>query len=40
MEKDEVLERLRDMFEEELNPIRECRECDVKGKVCYENDLR
>ena len=39
MEKDEVLERLRDMFEEELNQIKECSECNAKGKVCYENDF-
>ena len=38
MEKEEVLEHLRDMFEAELNPIKECKECEAKGKVCYEND--
>ena len=38
MEKDEVFERLKDMFEAESRPIRECKECTAKGKVCYEND--
>ena len=39
IEKDEVLVRLQDMFEEERYPInQDCMDCDKIGKVCYKND--
>ena len=38
LEKDEVLHRLKDMFEAEMFPIADCHSCDQLGKVCYEND--
>ena len=38
LEKDEVLHRLRDMFEAEMYPIADCHSCDQLGKVCFEND--
>ena len=38
LEKDEVLSRLKDMFEAEQHPIRECSQCDQLGRVCYDND--
>ena len=39
IEKEEVIQRLKDMFEAESYPINEdCAECDTLGKVCYSND--
>ena len=39
IEKDEVLVRLKDMFEAEQYPINEdCADCQLLGKVCYRND--
>ena len=39
IEKEEVLLRLKDMFEAESYPINhDCTECEVLGKVCYSND--
>ena len=39
IEKEEVIQRLKDMFEAESYPInQDCNECDTLGKVCYSND--
>ena len=39
IEKEEVIQRLKDMFEAESYPInQDCAECDTLGKVCYSND--
>ena len=38
LEKEEFLQHLMDMIEDDLYPIKACAECESKGKVCYEND--
>ena len=38
MEKEDVLVLLRDFFEMESQPIADCHDCAVMGKVCFEND--
>ena len=39
VEKEEVILRLKDMFEAESYPInQDCADCDTLGKVCYTND--
>ena len=38
LDREEVVHRLKDMFEAEQHPIRECAECESIGRVCYDND--
>ena len=38
LETEEVVNRIRDIYEAEFNPIAHCEECEAIGKVCYEND--
>ena len=35
---DEVVNRMRDIMETEINPIAHCEEHEALGRVCYEND--
>ena len=35
---DEVVNRLRDIMEAEINPIAHCEEREALGRVCYEKD--
>ena len=38
IERDEMINRLRDLIEAEIFPIADCKLCENIGKVCYEND--
>ena len=38
IEKEEFMQILMDMYEDDHYPIKNCKECESKGKVCFEHD--
>lgn len=38
VDKEEFMQILMDIYEDDHYPIKDCPECEAKGKVCFEND--
>ena len=38
IDKEELIDTIRDMFENEQFPIKDCLECKSEGRACFEND--